>query len=246
MAQTKIAGSSVHMSSVAKNLVLLPGLDGTGQLFAGFLAALPDTFIATAVAYPTNDFLSYTELRPFVAEAVPRSDPFVLLAESYSTPVALAYATSNPPNLAAVIISTGFVFKPVGGWSQLAKAIAQPWFFRMNAPSWVLECALIGRGAPPALIQKLHQVLQLVSPAVLSGRVNEALNCDARSDLARITVPLLYLQAAHDRMLSESCAREMKRIRPETSFALVDGPHLLLQREPQRVADIVSAFVQEL
>lgn len=231
---------------MTKHLVLLPGLDGTGQLFAGFLAALPDTFTATAVAYPANKFLSYAELRPFVSAAVPKAEPFVLLAESFSTPLALEYAASNPPNLAAVIICTGFVFKPIAGWSRLAKAVARPWFFRLRAPRCILEYVLVGRDAPPALIQKLRQVLRFVSPAVLSGRVCAALNCDARNALARTTVPLMYVQAAQDRVLAESCASEMKRIKPDILFAQVDGPHLLLQREPQKVANIVSTFVQEM
>jgi len=231
---------------MTKHLVLLPGLDGTGQLFAGFLAALPDTFTATSVAYPANTFLSYAELRPFVSAAVPKAEPFVLLAESFSTPLALEYAASNPPNLAAVIICTGFVFKPIAGWSQLAKTVARPWFFRLRAPRCLLEYFLIGRDAPPALVQTLRHVLRFVSPAVLSGRVREALNCDARNALARVTVPLMYVQAAQDKLLAESCVSEMKRIKPDTVFVQVDGPHLLLQREPQKVANIVSTFVQEM
>jgi pimeloyl-[acyl-carrier protein] methyl ester esterase len=231
---------------VTKHLVLLPGLDGTGELFADFIAALPDTLTATAVAYPADEFLSYAELRSFVVAAVPKVGSFVLLAESFSTPIALSYAASNPPGLAAIVISAGFVFKPLAGWSHLAKAITQPWVFKVRAPRWVLDYALIGRSAPPALVQNLRRVLQLVSPAVLSRRVREALNCDARSDLARTTVPLMYVQAAHDRVISDSGFREMKRIRPDISIARVDGPHLLLQREPRKVADIVSAFVREV
>jgi hypothetical protein len=38
----------------------------------------------------------------------------------------------------------------------------------------------------------------------------------------------------------------MKRIKPDMLIAKVAGPHLLLQREPQKVADIASAFIREL
>lgn len=38
----------------------------------------------------------------------------------------------------------------------------------------------------------------------------------------------------------------MKLIKPDMLIAQVAGPHLLLQREPQKVADIVSAFIREL
>jgi pimeloyl-ACP methyl ester carboxylesterase len=234
------------MAIVTRHLVLLPGLDGTGRLFDSFLAALPNTFTATAVAYPADKFLSYAELLPFVRLSVPKDDSFVVLAESFSTPVAVEYAASNPRNLAALVIVAGFLHNPIGGWSIAAKVIAKPWFFKLRVPRWVLERTLIGREAPNALVQKFRQVLQLVSPAVLSGRVCETLTCDVTHHLARIKVPLMYVQATQDRLLSNSCVTEIKRIRPDISIVLVDGPHLLLQREPRAVAAVVSTFIREL
>src|SRR6267143_1403773 len=225
---------------------VLPGLDGTGQLFAAFLASLPNTFTATVVAYPADKILSYLELRPFVSAAVPKAEPFVLLAESFSAPLAVEFAASNPPNLAGLVICAGFVFKPIADWSQLAMAALRPWLFRLSAPRWILEYFLVGRDAPRSLILELRQVLRSVSPDVLSGRVCEALNCDARNALARTKVSLLYVQATQDKLLADSCVNEMKRIKPEMLIAQLAGPHLLLQREPQKVASIVSTYPQEV
>ena len=229
-----------------KQLVLLPGLDGTGKLFADFLAALPDTFTTTVITYPTQKFLPHAELLPFVSEAVPKAGAFVLLAESFSTPIALEYAASNPPNLAGVVICARFVFKPMAGWSWIVKGVAKRWFFRIRAPRRILEYFLVGANAPPTLIQKLRQALRIVNPAVLSCRVREALDCDARNDLARTTVPIMNVQAAHDRLLAKSCSTEIFRIRPDVISAVVQGPHLILQREPQKVTNLVTAFVEQL
>jgi pimeloyl-ACP methyl ester carboxylesterase len=229
-----------------KQLVLLPGLDGTGQLFTEFLAALPDTLTANAISYPTGRFLSYADLVPFVDAAIPKAEPFVLLAESFSTPIALAYAATKPPNLAAVILCAGFVFKPIGRWSRIVKCVAKPWIFMLRSPRRILEYFLIGENAPPALIQRLRQALEIVSPTVLSRRVREVLDCDARNDLARTTVPIMYVQAVHDKLLPESCRSEIFRIRPDIIPAVVQGPHLILQREPQKVANLVATFVQQL
>ena len=53
-----------------KHLVLLlPGMDGTGQLFAEFLTTLPPTLTATVVSYPTKKFLSYSDLLQLVSAA---------------------------------------------------------------------------------------------------------------------------------------------------------------------------------
>ena len=73
-----------------KRLVLLPGMDGTGDLFADFVSALPDGFETGIVRYPTEIFLSYSELMPLVQSLAPASEPFVLVAESFSTPLALS------------------------------------------------------------------------------------------------------------------------------------------------------------
>lgn len=74
--------------------------------------------------------------------------------------------------------------------------------------------------------------------------MREALNCDARDALGRTTVPLLYLQGMQDKLLSDWCVSEMKRIKPNMMITQVAGPHLLLQREPQKVANIVSTFIE--
>lgn len=226
-----------------KHLVLLPGLDGTGQLFGDFLKILPRSLTTTIVSYPTNRFLPYSELVQLVSSAVPQTEPFVVLAESFSTPVALKYAATNASNLAGVVICAGFARNPIGGWSQFVKTVAKPRFFTLRPPRFILEYFLTGENPPLALIQKIREILRLVCPEVLSGRVREALECDATNDLVRMTSPIMYLRGLHDRLLSASCHREILRIRPDVVSATVEAPHMLLQREPQKAADLIVAFM---
>jgi pimeloyl-ACP methyl ester carboxylesterase len=226
-------------------LVLLPGLDGTGELFVDFVAALPESWTATVVAYPTDRFLSYADLRSFVTAAVPESERFVLVAESFSTPLAISYASTNPPNLVAAIICSGFVGSPVR-WPGIVKAVAKPWLFRLKLPRTIAEYFLLGPHAAPGLLEQLRQALRGVSPDVLSGRVREVLDCDARDDLRRTTIPLLYLEATNDRLLSSSCKEEFSHIRPDVLFESVPAPHLVLQREPKKAATIITNFINDL
>ncbi len=230
-----------------KHLVLLPGLDGTGELFVDFIAALPESWTSTTVTYPTDRFLQYADLRPLVGAAVPQLERFVLVAESFSTPLAVWYAATAPPtNLAAVVICAGFVGNPVHGWSGVVKALAKPWLFRLKPPRVVVEYFLLGRHAPSDLVQRLRHALQRVSPDVLSGRVQEVLDCDVRDDLRRTTMPLLYLEATYDRLLSLSCKDEFSQLRPDTVLRSVPAPHLLLQREPRKAATVIMAFISSL
>jgi pimeloyl-[acyl-carrier protein] methyl ester esterase len=229
-----------------KHLALLPGFDGTGDLFADFIAALPESWTATTVTYPTDRFLRYADLRPFVSAAVPQVERFVLVAESFSSPLAVWYAATNPRNLAAVVICAGFVRNPLRGWSGAVRALAKPWFFELKPPRTVLEYFLLGQHAPSGLLQSLRHALQRVSPSVLSSRLQEVLDCDARDDLRRTTVPLLYLEATFDRLLPLSCKDEFSQIRPDSVLKSVPAPHLLLQREPQKAATVIMAFINSL
>ena len=229
-----------------KQVVLLPGMDGTGQLFAEFVSSLPHPFVATSVSYPPDRFLSYAELLPFVSAAVPKKEPFALLAESFSTPLALAYAATNPPNLAALVICAGFVGSPIGGWSRLVRPLVRPWLFRLTPPRWFLEHFLVGEHAPPELIQRVRRALQSVSPEVLRRRLNAILDCDARNDLVGAGIPMMYVQGVNDRLVAASCHEDISAVRPDITFAAIPAPHLVLQREPQKAADLIVAFIERL
>jgi hypothetical protein len=132
------------------------GLGRNGSIIRGFVAALPKPITVTAVTYPSNKLLRYSELLSLVKPAIPESQSFVLLAESFSAPLAVEFAASNPSNPAALDICNGFVFKPPAGWSSIVKAVAQPWLFSLNAPRYILEYFLIGREAPRLLIQDVR------------------------------------------------------------------------------------------
>ena len=88
--------------------MLLPGLDGTGKLFANFLAVLPPTIEARVIDYPTDEPLTYEQLELRVRAALPSDRPFVLLGESFGGPIAIRIAASPPPGLAGLILCGTF------------------------------------------------------------------------------------------------------------------------------------------
>lgn len=226
--------------------MLLPGLDGTGALFADLIAEFPPTLRVNIARYPADRFLSYSELVPCVKEVVPRSSPFVIVAESFSTPLAAKFAATRPPNLSGLVICAGFITNPVGRWSVLVRALARPPLFRFSLPNWALEQFLIGTSPPSALAADVRQALRLVNSGVLAGRVRSVLNCDAREDLARTEIPLMYIQAEGDRLVRAESFREIQRLRPATVLASIPAPHLVLQREPQKAAEVIVRFIHRL
>lgn len=227
-------------------LVLLPGLDGTGTLFSDLISELPPTLNVKIAKYPTQQFLSYSELVACVLEIIPNSNPFLLVAESFSTPLAVKVAVTRPPKLAGLVLCAGFVTNPVGSWTFLVRVLARPMLFRLSPPEFALEHFLIGSSAPRTLGSTIHQALRQVNPAVLAGRVSAVLNCDARGDLARTQVPLMYIQAAGDRLVREECFKEIQRLRPDTTLVSIPAPHLVFQREPRKATEVIMRFIHQL
>lgn len=92
-------------------LVLLPGMDGSGALFAPLVAAFRGRVRTQVIAYPSGQALGYEELAAFVRPLLP-AGPYFLLGESFSGPVAIALAASAPPGLAGLILSCTFARNP--------------------------------------------------------------------------------------------------------------------------------------
>jgi pimeloyl-[acyl-carrier protein] methyl ester esterase len=227
-------------------LLLLPGLDGTGELFADFVKSLSETYSAAVLKYPTDRFLNYTELKSLVELATQSSDPFVLVAESFSTPLAIKFAATRPSNLKGVVLCAGFATSPLKGLSRLFSILVMPFLFRMKLPGFAVKYFLIGPTSQQSLMTSVLAAVSSVEPKVLSGRLREVLSCDARIELSEIAVPILYLQADLDRLVPARCLEDVRQIIPQVEVARIAGPHLLLQCEPHLAAEVVARFTDRV
>jgi pimeloyl-[acyl-carrier protein] methyl ester esterase len=229
-----------------RKVVLLPGMDGTGALFDPFIASLPAPFEAHPFAYPLDQPLSYSELADYVRAQLRSSEPFVLLAESFSTPLAIQIAAAHPSDLKALILVAGFVTSPTYSRMPLLASFPRPARRRLRLPTFLVRRLLLGPGAPPSSVHAVKQAVSSLSPEVVATRVRSIFDCDVRAELAQITVPTLYLQANQDRIVPPRCLDDILIVKPETFVTKIDGPHLLLQREPRQSAEAVADFIRKL
>lgn len=227
-------------------LVLLPGMHGTGELFSGFMSMMTVAERIEALHYPTDASPSYGQLSGTVQLFVPASDPYFLLAESFSTPLAVQFAATKPPNLKGLILCAGFAASPLTGPRRFVASLFAPLLFRLPISSIAMDHCLIGPGAPKSLQVAVQAAISSVRPNVLAARLRAVLSCDARQALSLVAVPLLYIRATRDKLVPQSCLDEIRRIKPEVCVAEIDGPHLILQREPKQSAEAVANFIQEI
>jgi pimeloyl-ACP methyl ester carboxylesterase len=219
-------------------------MHGTGELFPEFMTMMPEPKHIEALQYPTDVGPSYSQLLGTVQSFVPVSDPYILLAESFSTPLAIQFAATHPQNLKGLILAAGFARTPVDGLRHSLASLLAPVIFRLPVPQAAINHLLIGPNPPESLQQSMRAVISQIRPAVMAERLRAVLACDARTDLSKVSVPMLYIRATRDRLIPRSCMEEIQAILRQTEVVELDGPHLILQREPKQSAEAVSRFIQ--
>ena len=224
-------------------LVLLPGMDGTGELFAPFVEALGPSTDTHVIRYPADPSLGYAELQAHVQAQLPGDRPYWLLGESFSGPVAIALAATRPAHLAGVILCCTFARCPVPrvpGLASLARLLPIK-----AAPAAWMHALLLGAHATPALREQLAGALRQVPEAALRARMLAVLEVDATPQLHRIDVPMLYLQGSEDRLVRKAAWRDVSQALPTAQCLSLPAPHMLLQASPAAAAHAVLAFVQQ-
>lgn len=228
------------------HLILLPGLDGTGRLFAPLLEALPAHFKATVVTYLPNHRQSIAELTEQVRTLLPTDDPYVIVAESFSGPIAVRLAATVPLNLKGLVLCASFVYVPVNAWMKAVLIFASRFLFLFPTPRAAVRYFLAGDDAPDALLTMCREALSGVSPSVLSHRLRMALAVDERQALRGIVVPVLFLLPTRDRLMNRDWVSQMHKIRKDMAVAPIDAPHLLLQREPIEAVKEMARWAEAL
>lgn len=213
--------------------VILPGLDGAGALRSEFAAALEPHLDPIAITFPNDRPLGYQALHNFVRSQLP-SEPFVLIGESFSGPLACLLAASRPEGLQALFLCATFARSPVRWLSPFASlAGALPLH---AAPRSILSWALFGSWAAPAQVAALQAILLQTPLGVLQHRAKEALRINVTQRLPSIAVPAFGLRASHDRMVGPGATAQFVAHLPSYREVSISGPHAILQAAPQACA----------
>ncbi|HXJ55638.1 MAG TPA: hypothetical protein VNU68_03140 [Verrucomicrobiae bacterium] len=227
-------------------LVLLPGLDGTGQLFAPFQSVLPSTFTTSVVTYPADQVVPERELFACIRSVIPWGHPYVLVAESTAGPLALRFVEEQRQNIRAVVLAGCFVSNPLGPRGRWATSFfSKPWLHKEPTPPLVRK-HLVGEDAPDILVESITTALLSLKPEVRAWRTENVISADARRALQICDKPILYLQAASDQFVVSTAVDEIRRLKPSVTVVAIPGPHLVLQRRPRESAEAIRSFLDSL
>jgi pimeloyl-[acyl-carrier protein] methyl ester esterase len=226
-----------------RRIVFLPGLDGTGISFEPFGAVLPDDVSVCVVRYPADKPLSFEETVCCARDQIPWDEDVLVLAESFSGPVALALVGSGLINPACLVLCSTFARSPRPRMLKALGLLPMERMLKLPVPRMLLRLVVAG-GAESAdvLLGLWRRVRVMVSPEVLVHRLEMIRRVDVREFLPGLSIPCLYLRAASDRTVPESALFDFMEVVPDLRVRRIPGPHFILQARPRESLETIQHF----
>ncbi|MEL6448506.1 MAG: alpha/beta hydrolase [Pseudomonadota bacterium] len=224
-------------------LVLMPGFDGTGQLFAPLIEQLGARVDTQVIAYPDlTDTRAYVD---DVATRLPEDRDLVLVAESFSGPIALHLLAQHPDRVRAAVLSTTFARPPLGLVLSLANKLRLASFVRPAMNEQILRMFCLNGVADIALIRSIVDVVRPIGQSTVASRLQTLVTMDATHVLDAIQQPVLVLSASADRVVRQRFTSSLLARIADVTHATLEGPHLLLQAAPEDAARNILAFLEQ-
>ena len=217
----------VSVEGTGETVVLVPGLDGTGQLFYRQVSLLSRSFRVVTYAL-RNQAPAMSTLVADLGAVIDSCAPdrrAIVIGESFGGALAMCFALARPEQVKALVVLNSF-----------------PYF----APQFRLRLAVLGLSAIPwgamGIVRRLtafrmhsrhthreemRRFLELTARASRIGYINRLKllrQYDVREQLQRLLVPTLFLAAEEDHLVpSVSQARYMTARVPGAAMRILDG-----------------------
>lgn len=236
------------MEGSGEPLVLVPGMDGTGQLFYRQVPLLARSFRVATYAL-RNDASSMAtlvdDLERVIAVVAPQTRRAIVVGESFGGALAMSFALARPDQVERLVVLNSF-----------------PYF----APQFRLRLARYGLGLIPwgamSLIRRatafrlhsghthrdeIRRFMQLTAAASRQGYINRLqllMSYDVRDRLHQLQSPTLFLAADQDHLVpSVAQARLMAACVPNATLRVLEGHgHICLIAPDLDLAQILSSW----
>jgi pimeloyl-[acyl-carrier protein] methyl ester esterase len=225
------------------SLLLLPGFDGTGELFQPLQAALDKTIATRVCRYTTEE--SFDDYVEEAAAMLPLGNA-VLVAESFSGPVALALMARYPARIASAVLCATFAISPFRSLTRVANILPTSLFHPTSLQRHVIKRFCLNGEGDGVLMEQVVAANRSLRASTIQRRLQVLAGIDTRPLLSQIGTPILYLQAIRDRIVSARVSRELTGLLPRVMVRHIDGPHLLLQSRSAECAAAISDFIVQV
>ena len=234
---------SQSSSTTPSTLVVLPGLDGTDVFFRPFLAAIPPSIHSVVVSFPQSGAAGYRELLEVVREETAALPAFWVLGSSFSGPLAVLLAASDPGRVRGIVLAASFLRSPRPDLEPFGFALVGPivWLLRAarRLPTWLLR-----RRDDPFRRAKA-ETWSRVPVRMLAARAREVLRVDVREALGTCPQPVLCVAFADDGVVPGRYSEEVVDHHHNARLVVLPGGHLAMFEDPHSLAREVARFVED-
>lgn len=227
------------MAVGAQEIVLLPGLDGTGDLFERVAAHLTSDFTVRAVRYPNDPSLGYAGYAELARNVIGTREVF-LLGESFSGPVAVRVATQLGRQIKGLVLAATFLKSPWPGWLLRRAARVDP----QTTPPKLRDTILMGPYGDPELREQIDHIVRNLSRPVRAARLNAIAEVDVRDDFVKLSCPILALHGRSDWLVPEFAMQKAVCRKGGARMIVFPAAHMLLQTCAADTAAEIIAFAK--
>lgn len=222
-------------------LILLPGMDGTGKLFVPLVSLIPDIDVEV-IPLPETGPQDYDSLTDWVSSKLPESD-FVLLAESFSGPIAARLSQQNNPHLKSIIFVASFLSSPSFWKLAFARCLPIKLLSKMPGARFFYKVFCLGQDVKPQSLKLFESVLVEVPQVILKARLKTIVDltyCPFSSNLA-----VTYIQASDDKLVPDAALQDFLRSYSDLNLIKICGPHFLLQAKAEEAARVIREVFEK-
>jgi pimeloyl-ACP methyl ester carboxylesterase len=226
--------------------LLIPGLDGTGELFRAQLGTLAGTHRPCPWSYGPGTGFQLDDLTRQIGEATAAELPssILVIAESFGGLVALSYVLRYPERVRQVILVNTFPFYRRRWRVRLARFLAPLLVFSTarRVKDFVVDRTLEREGVPVEARRHYHKTIRSVPLEAYRWRLQLIRQADLRPRLHEIHLPTLLLASGRDKLVPS--IREAHFMASQLSNARVhefpNAGHALLMTPGFSLADYVQ------
>jgi pimeloyl-ACP methyl ester carboxylesterase len=229
-------------------LVLVPGMDGTGQLFYRQVPLLARSFRVASYAL-RNDAASMDtlvdDLERVIAAVAPETRRASVIGESFGGALAMSFALARPDHIDRLVVLNSFAYFAPQFRLRLARygLALIPW----GAMSLIRRATAFRLHSAHTHRDEIRRFMNLTAGASRAGYLNRLqllMSYDVRERLHEMRPPTLFLAADQDHLVpSVAQARLMSARVPNAALRILEGHgHICLIAPDVDLAEIVSSW----
>jgi pimeloyl-ACP methyl ester carboxylesterase len=225
------------------SVLILPGLDGAPVLRQKAAEAIGKYAPTQIMNFPPDSKTTFDELTQHIEAQLPSGEKLLLIAESFSGPIALRIAIKYPERVSAIVLVATFAANPVRPWLKWLRFLVRPFLFRIRPPAILLRIFIMGYTELNYLMPLFQQTALSIKPDIMAARLREAFTMDARKELLACRCPVLLVTGKHDRILGKSASNLIRKLRPDIPQHQIEAGHCVIECWPDKFAREIQDFV---